>query len=210
VSPIAAPDPEWWTENINYVDTEVHQECPITRASVFEPPLAIEVGMDSLSAVFQLAFSQSGFSQQLFDFNAPPPHDIDVGQEALEAFPDSANRMTVQNSMSSTHIDWNSTTSSSTSRSDCDSSRTTIKVSKPLGNETFGQESQQEHKSLISALRSFPCPHCPRFFKSEELLGYTSLLTYRYSLLKILDLTIKYPTGISATIAGSVLPSSKI
>lgn len=136
--------------------------------------------MDSLSAVFQPAFSQSGFSQQLFDFNAPPPHDIDVGQEALEAFPDSANRMTVQNSMSSTHIDWNSTTSFSTSRSDCDSSRTTSEVSKPLGNETFGQESQQEHKSLISALRSFPCPHCLRFFKSEELLGSHEQISHRH------------------------------
>ena len=178
--PIAAPDPDWWTLNINsqFVssDIEVHQECLIALASVsLKPPRANEVGMDSLSAVFQPAFSQSGFSQQLFDFNAPPPHDIDVGQEALEAFPDSANRMTVQNSMSSTHIDWNSTTSFSTSRSDCDSSRTTSKVSKPLGNETFGQEPQQEHKSLISALRSFPCPHCLRFFKSEELLRYILL-----------------------------------
>jgi hypothetical protein len=175
VSPIAAPDPEWWTENINCVDTEVHQECPITLASVFEPPLAIEVGMDSLSAVFQPAFPQSGFSQELFDFNGSPPHDIDVEQEALEAFPDSANRMTVQNSMSSTQIDWNSTTSSSTLRSDCDSSRTTSRVSTPLGNETFGQESQQERKSRISALRSFPCPHCTRVFKSEERLGYIPL-----------------------------------
>jgi len=175
VFPIPAPDPDWWTLNINsqFVssDIEVHQECLIALASVsLKPPRANEVGMDSLSAVFQPASQPSGLSQQSFYFNEPANFDIDCEQEALLAFPDSASYMEVRNSISPLQLDWNSMASTSTPRSNCDFSSMTSRVSTPLGNETLCQESQQHRKNQISVFRSFKCPHCPKQFASKYRL----------------------------------------
>jgi len=167
---IAAPDPDWWTDNINseLVSSEVHQECRIALASVsLETPRANEVGTDSISAAFQPASQLFGLSQQSLDFNVPANFDIDFEQEASQAYPDSASCMVVQNSMKS----------SSTPRSDCDFYGTTSRVSTPLGNETLCQESQENRKSQIPVLRSFKCPHCSELFSSEQRLGYVLLLS---------------------------------
>lgn len=185
VFPIAGPDPDWWTLNINSEsvssDIEVHQECLIALASVsLEPPRANGVGMDSLSAVFQPASQPSGLSQQSLDFNVPAIFDIDFGQEALLAFPDSASCMVVRNSISPLQSDWNSMASTSTPRSEYDFSGTTSRVSTPLRNETLYQESQSYRKSQISVLRSFKCPHCSKPFTSEHRLGYVLQLSYAF------------------------------
>jgi hypothetical protein len=96
---IAAPDPDWWTDNINseFVSSEVHQEYRIALASVsLEPPRTI--GTDSISVAFQPTYQPSGFSQQSLGFNVPDYLDIDFEHKASQAYPDSASCMVAQNS----------------------------------------------------------------------------------------------------------------
>jgi hypothetical protein len=214
---IAAPHPPWWTDNINpeFVsgDVEIYQGCLIALESVYyEPPSAIVAGTGSLSAAFQPASEPSAFSQQSLDLNVPANFDIDVELEALLAFPDGSNCMVFQDSTSLLQSDWNSTSLSSTPRSDCDFSSPTSTVSTILGNETFCHKSHQNRKSQISVLPSFKCPHCSAFFTSEQRVGHVVLLSYGWILLMITGLTFKHPIGVPANVmvVGSVSRSQKI
>jgi hypothetical protein len=171
-SPIAAPDPEWWTDNINCDlvsgDVQVYQKCQVAPASVsLETPCVNEVGTDSLSAEFQPANLLFGDSQQLLDFN----FDIDFEQEAFQAHPNSENCIVAQNSNSPSQSDWNSFDSSSTPPSVCDLSGSDSRVSTPPGNETLSQESPQNGKRLISVLHSFKRPHYSEICSSEQRIG---------------------------------------
>lgn len=175
VVPIAVSDPPWWTENINCElvcnDIEVYQEYHIALASVRHEPLgAFEVGIDSLSAVFQPASQPSGCSQQFPDVNVPANFDIGVELEALLAFPDASNCMVFQDP--TFPLEWEPSPSSSlTPRSDCDFSSSTSTVSISHEDDILRHESHQNRKSQISVLPSFKCPHCSALFTSEQRVG---------------------------------------
>lgn len=146
-----APDPDWWTDNINSeaFSDEVHQDCRIALASVSpEIPCANEVGTASVLAAFQTTSQPSGFCQQSFGFNVPASFDIDFEREALLAYPDGATCKVVQNSISLVQSDWNSMKPSSARRS------------------------RKKSKSQFSSLRPFKCPQCFKPFPSERHLGY--------------------------------------
>jgi len=184
-SPIAAPDPEWWTDNINSElvssDVQVYQECQVAPASVsLETPCVNEVGTDSLSAEFQPANLPFGDSQQLFDFNFDIDFDIDFEQNAFQAHPNGENCIVAQNSSSPSQSDRNSFDSSSTPPSVCDFSGSDSRVSTPPRNETLSQESQQNGKRQISVLHSFKCPHCPEIFSSEQRIGFHIQNSYKH------------------------------
>jgi hypothetical protein len=209
---IAAPDQDWWTDNINseFISSEVHQECRISLASVsLEPPSAIE--SDSTSEGFQAASQPSGFSQQSFDFNMPADFDIDFEQKASQAYSDSASCMVAQNSVSPIQSDWNSTQSSSTLPFDCDFYGNISSVSTPPGDETLSQESQERRQSQISVFDPFNYPHCFKPFPSEQRLKYVALLSCALFLLRSAGITFKNPTSVSAiqtyvmTVEGALL-----
>jgi hypothetical protein len=176
VSETAAPDPDWWTANINPEivsdDIRVHHDCQITPASVSaETSEVYEVGMDSMSAVFQPADnSPFGYSQDLFDLNIFFDFDID-GHQALQAYPNDTYCMTEQDSISSTQWDSTSFDSSSTPPSSkCDFSSTNSRVSTTSEIETLSQESLQNGKSQILILQSFKCQHCLELFSDKQRL----------------------------------------
>lgn len=172
VFPIAAPDPDWWTENVNseLFSSEVHQDSQITFESVLETSQAIEA-TDSVSAVFQPASQHPAFVQEQLDFNVSDNFAIAFEQTAPQTYPNSADCMVFQNSIPTVQPDWNPTNSPSTLGSDCDSYSSSSRVSTPPENETLCQESQQNRKNRISTPRSVICPHCPIKFASERRLG---------------------------------------
>jgi hypothetical protein len=164
---ITAPDPAWWTANINteIYSGEVHRDCRMAPASVlFESPRVF--GTESVSAAFRPTSPLLGFDPQLFDFNVPVNLDFDFND------PNSLYCIVFENPISPVQLDWDSLASSSSLRSDCDSSSQTRRVSTPPGNEILGQELQGNPKRQIPALRPFPCPHCSKLFSSEQLLKY--------------------------------------
>jgi len=172
VSSIAAPDPPWWIDFVNteLFPSEVHQRRQIVSASVSKTSHANEAP-SSISAVFQPAFQPSGFSQKPVDFNVPANFAIDFDPQAFQAYLDSANCITFQNSIPLVQPDWNSTESYSTPEFDCDTYSMTTKVFTLPEDETVSQESQENPKSQISVLRAFKCPHCSELFYSKDL-GY--------------------------------------
>jgi len=176
VSETAAPDPDWWTANINpgifSDDIRVHHDCQITSASVSaETSEVYEVGMDSMSAVFQPADnSPFGYSQDLFDLNIFFDFDMD-GHQALQAYPNDTYCMTEQDSISSTQ--WNSSSFNSSSTppsSECDFSSTNSKVPTTSEIETLSQESLQNGKTQILILQSFKCQYCLELFSDKQRL----------------------------------------
>jgi hypothetical protein len=159
VPSITGPDPEWWTDNIitESFHSEVYQDHRSALVSVsHETPWAF--GTESISAVFEPAFQPSGFCQPTFDFDDPDFWAIDFEQEALQADPGTENCIVFDNPTSPIHMDWDSPTSSSTLRSDCDSSSPNSVALTPPKNEAFCPGSHLHRKYQISVLRPHKCP----------------------------------------------------
>jgi hypothetical protein len=176
VSETAAPDPDWWTANINpeffLDDICVPHDCQFAHASVSsETSGASVVGMDSMSAVLPPADnSPFGYSQHPFDLNVNFDFDIN-GHQALQAYPNDTYCMTEQNAISSTQRDSTSFDSSATPpSSEYDFSSTHSRVSTTPEIETLSQEPLQNEKSRILVLQSFKCQYCLELFSDKQRL----------------------------------------
>jgi len=181
-SPIAVPDPEWWTYiNDEFIssDIPVYQDCQVASESVsFETPFVNEVGTDSLSAEIQPANLPFGDNQQLLDFNPHIDLDIILGQDH-QAHPNGEDSTVTQNFNSIRQPIWKYSESSSSQHSICDSTTIESNVSTPPELTTLSQESQKNVKCQILVLQSFECPHCHEIFPSERVgYVYSSHLFY--------------------------------
>jgi hypothetical protein len=217
VSSNAAPDEDWWTQNIisEHCSSEVYQENHIAFGSVLEISNANEA-MGSTSTAFQPASQSSGYIQQLPEFNAPANFVIEFEQTTPQAYPDSADCMVDQNSTSPAQLDWNSLDSSSILGFDCDIDSTNSGVSTPPYNETLYQKSQENPKCQISVLHPFKCPYCPQLFLRERLeyVFYFANESLPFAE-KYVGITFRNPTSISniqtyVMVAGGVLVYPKI
>lgn len=169
----AAPDPSWWTDNINtnifsdeVIVNQVPQESPVAFAGVSrEIPYAIEAGTSSIESVFQTPRQPLGFFEEQFGINAPVSPDIDLELKALSAFPDDTNCKVFPNPTSSSALPFNSDF--------CDKTSTGFM---PLPNETICQKSQEKTKYQIPKLDPLECPHCCKLFLNKLRLRYVLLL----------------------------------
>jgi hypothetical protein len=129
----------------------------------------------SISAVFQPAFQPSGSSQESVDFYVPANFAIDFDFQASQACPDSADCITLQNSIPLVQSEENSTESSSTPGFVCDTYSTASGAFTHPENQAVRNESQEKPKSQLPTLPASKCPYCPKIF-SNERLGYVLCL----------------------------------
>jgi hypothetical protein len=178
VSSIPAPE-HWWTEFVNTdnVEDEVYQNRQIVPESVSQTSHVLEA--PSISAVFQPAFQPSGSSQETVDFYMPANFAIDFDFQASQACPDSADCITLQNSIPLVQSEENSTESSSTPGFDCDTYSTASGAFTHPENQAVRNESQEKPKSQLLTLPASKCPHCPEIF-SNERLGYHIKRSHKY------------------------------